>query len=169
MKKNQTRKFPESWAWKAWLLPVKKLYIQAWKIKMGVQNPKKVVKWGSEKRFCSVKKKIRHMAKNSFHAIFGFTFKKNTEINRLTTKVLWHFHFLARDVNEISKKTNVGSWSENMKTRTCLMFLDNFTRAMVLNSCPNMFCSLRSVLALQGTLVILIQYDKNIWVSLSSF
>ena len=49
------------------------------------------------------------MANNGFHAIFGFTFKKNTEINRLTTKVLWHFHFLARDVNEISKKTNVGS------------------------------------------------------------
>ena len=41
--------------------------------------------------------------------IFGFTFKKNTEINRLTTKVLWHFHFLAEEVNEISKKTNVRS------------------------------------------------------------
>ena len=49
------------------------------------------------------------MTKNGFHAIFGFTFKKNTEINRLTTKVLWHFQFLAEEVNEISKKTNVRS------------------------------------------------------------
>ena len=109
------------------------------------------------------------MAKNAVTPIFGFTFKKNTELNRLTTKVLWHFHFQAEEVIEISKKTNVRSWSENIKTQTCLMFLDNFTRAMILNSYPNGFCSLRSVLALQGTLVILIQYDKNIWVSLSSF
>ena len=70
---------------------------------------------------------------------------------------------------EISKKTNVSSWSENIKTHTCLMFLDNFTRARILNSYPNGFCSLRTVLALQGTLVILIDHDKNIRVPLSSF
>ena len=39
------------------------------------------------------------MAKNGFHANFWFTFKKNTEINRLTTKVLWRFHFPAEEVN----------------------------------------------------------------------
>ena len=44
------------------------------------------------------------MAKMVFTPIFGFTFKKNTEINRLTTKVLWHFQFLAEEVNEISKR-----------------------------------------------------------------
>ena len=136
---------------------------------MGLQNPKKVVKWGSEKRFCSVKKKTEIWQKMVFTTIFGYTFKKNTELNRLTTKVLWHFHFQAEEVIEISKKTNVISWSENTKTQICLMFLDSLTRAMILNSYPNGFCSLRSVLALQGTLVILIQYDKNIWVSLSSF
>ena len=78
-------------------MPVK-IYTQAWEIKMGVQNPKKVVKWGSEKRFCSVKKN-RNMAKNGFHANFWFHVQKNTEINRLTTKVLWHFIFQAEEVN----------------------------------------------------------------------
>ena len=49
------------------------------------------------------------MAKNGFHANFCFHLKKNTELNRLTTKVLWHFHFQAEEVIEISKKTNVRS------------------------------------------------------------
>ena len=75
MKKSQTRKFPESWAWKAILLPVKKLYIQAWKIKMGLQNTKRVVKLGSEKRF-ALWKKNRNMAKNGFHAHFWFHVQK---------------------------------------------------------------------------------------------
>ena len=55
------------------------------KNKKGVQNPKKVVKRGSEKRFCSLKKN-RNMAKNGFHANFWFHIKKNTELNRLLLK-----------------------------------------------------------------------------------
>ena len=45
------------------------------KNKKGVQNPKKVVKRGSEKRFCSLKKN-RNMAKNGFQANFWFHVKK---------------------------------------------------------------------------------------------
>ena len=44
---------------------------------MGVQNPKKVVKRWSEKRFCSVKKKQKY-GKNGFHANFWFHVKKKT-------------------------------------------------------------------------------------------
>ena len=49
------------------------------------------------------------MAKNGFHANFWFYIQKNNELNQLTTTVLWHFHFLADEVIEISKKTNVRS------------------------------------------------------------
>ena len=42
---------------------------------MVVQNPKKVVKRWSEKRFCSVKKKQKY-GKNGFHANFWFHVKK---------------------------------------------------------------------------------------------